>query len=367
MADPTRSSLGVAQRRRVPWGDARDRARRAEAPALNVRALAIDLGSATTQVFVPGRGVVLDEPSVVAVNERSGDVLAMGRDAWRRIDEAPGEIVPVRPLRHGVVTDYEVTERMLRLVLDRVGGGRWGGPRVLITVSSVVTPVERRAVSEAALSAGARGVELIPEPMAAAIGAALPIDEPTGSFILDIGGGTTEAAIISLGGMVSCRAERVGGFDLDDAVRRFLRDRYDVAVGERTAENLKMELGSASPGADEPQAEIRGRDIATGTPKTIVLTAAELRAALDECVGTMIDAARGALALAPPELAHDVLERGLTLAGGGALLRGLDARISDETTIPVHVAPDAATTVVQGAGRALGALDRLKEHGILLS
>jgi len=332
-----------------------------------VRALAIDLGSANTLVFAPGRGIVLDEPSVVAVNERNGDVLAVGWEAWRRVDEAPGEIVPVRPLRKGVVTDYEVTERMLRLVLDRVGGGRWGGPRVLITVSSVVTTVERRAVSEAALSAGARGIELIFEPMAAAIGAGLPINEPTGSFILDVGGGTTETAIISMGGMVSCRAERVGGFDLDESVRRFLRERYDMVVGERTAESLKVEVGSAAPVPDEPKAEIRGRDIASGRPKTVVLAAAELREALDEGVAAMIEAARAALAQAPPELAHDVLDRGLTLAGGGALLRGLDARISAETTIPVHVAPDPKTTVVNGAGRALSAMDRLKELGILLS
>lgn len=332
-----------------------------------MRSLAIDLGSANIRAFVPDKGIVLDEPTIVAMRERTGEVLAMGHRAWREVDAAPGEVVPVRPLRSGAVSDFTVTEALLRLVLGRLGGRRFGGPRVLICVPTLLTPVERRAVREAAESAGARGVELIAGPMAAAIGGGLPVDEPTGSFIVDVGAGVTEAAVISMSGVVSSRAERVGGSDLDDAVRSFLREEYGLAIGERTAEMLKVEAGSAYPTSDEPKAEIRGRDIMTGSPKTIVLDPGELRASLDDTVRAILDAIRATLSTSPPELSHDVLERGMTLTGGGAMLRGMDARIVAETSIPVSMAQAPLSTAVLGAGRALTALDRLKEHGILLA
>jgi len=331
------------------------------------RDIAIDLGTANTLVFVRGRGIVLNEPTVVAMNERTGDVLAMGNEAWQMIGRTPGHVVAVRPLRNGAITDFDVTERLIKLVLNKVGLGRFMHPRALICVSSAITTVERRAVEEAALSAGARTVHLIEEPMAAAIGAGLAIDQPRGNCVIDIGGGTTEVAVVTMGGVVAARAIRVGGFDLDDAVQRFLRREYGMAVGERAAEAIKKEIGSAFPTDDEPKAEVRGRELATGLPKTVTISAEEMRSACEDAVAQVSEAVRGALADTPPELAHDVIERGMYLTGGGGLLRGMDARLTAETTIPVHVTENPLETVCLGAGRALGSLEKLRDHGVLLS
>ena len=331
------------------------------------RDIAIDLGTANTLVFVRGRGIVLNEPTVVAMNERTGDVLAMGNEAWHMIGRTPGNVVAVRPLRNGAITDFDVTERLIKLVLRKVGLGRFMHPRALICVSSVITAVERRAVEEAALSAGVRTVHLIEEPMAAAIGAGLPIDQPNGNCVIDIGGGTTEVAVVTMGGVVASRAIRVGGFDLDEAVQRFLRREYGMAVGERTAEAIKKEIGSAYPTDEEPKAEVRGRELATGMPKSVTISAEEMRSACEEVVVQVTEAVRGALADTPPELAHDVIERGMYLTGGGGLLRGIDARLAAETTIPVHLTENPLETVCLGAGRALGSLEKLREHGVLLT
>jgi rod shape-determining protein MreB len=330
------------------------------------RDIAIDLGTANTLVFVRGRGIVLNEPTVVAMNERSGEVLAVGNEAWDVLGRSPGHIVAVRPLRHGAITDFDVTERLIKLVLAKVGLGRFSHPRALVCVSSAITSVERRAVEEATLSAGARTVHLIEEPIAAALGGGLPIDQPNGNCVIDIGGGTTEVAVVTMGGVVASRAVRVGGFDVDDAVQRFLRREYGLAVGERTAETIKKEVGSAYPTEDEPKAEIRGRELATGSPKTVTVSADEMRHACEEAVSQVAEAVRGALADTSPELAHDVIERGMYLTGGGSLLRGMDARLSAETTIPVRMAEQPLETVCLGAGRALDSLDRLKDHGALL-
>lgn len=334
---------------------------------LMARDIAIDLGSANTLVFVRGRGIVLNEPTVVALNERTGDVLAMGNEAWDLIGRSPGHVVPVRPLRHGAITDFDVTERLMKLVIGKVGLGRFVHPRALVCVSSAITTVERRAMEEATLSAGVRTVHLIEEPMAAAIGSGLPIDQPSGNCVIDIGGGTTEVAVVSMGGVIASRAVRIGGFDLDDAVQRFLRREYGLAVGERTAESIKKEIGSAYPTEDEPKAEIRGRELSTGSPKAVTVSAEEMRAACEEGVAQVAEAVRGALAETPPELAHDVIERGMFLTGGGALLRGMSARLKAETTIPVHLAERPLETVCLGAGHALDSLEVLKEHGVLLS
>lgn len=330
-----------------------------------MRALAIDLGSATTIVFAPGRGIVLNQPTVIAVNERTGKVLAMGEEAWRTVAAEGGQVVAVRPIRGGAIVDFELTERLLALVLARAGAGRLMHPRVLIAVSSVITPVERRAVEEAALSAGARAAALITEPLAAALGAGMPLEQPMGNCIVVIGGGTTEVAIVSLGGVVAARAVRIGGMDFDEAIRTFLRREYGMSIGERTAETLKREVGSAHTYPEEPKAEIRGRELSTGTPKTVTIGAEEIRAALDDAVMQVVGAVRGALADAPPELAHDVIEKGIVLAGGGALLRGLAERLAVETGIPVRLTDAPVETVARGAGRALEGLDRLKEQGIL--
>lgn len=332
-----------------------------------MRALAIDLGTANTLVYVPERGIVLNEPTVLAMNERTGQVLAMGEEAWVAVAEAPESIVAVRPLRHGTITDFDLTERLVRLVLARVGLGRFAHPKAIVTVSGASSAVERRAIEEATLAAGARAVALIDQPMAAALGADLPVEEPEGLCVVDVGGGTTQVAVISMGSVVASRAVRVGGFDLDDAVQRFLRREHGLAVGERTAEAIKREVGSAHPIDDEPAAEIRGRDLASGRPKTVTVTAGRVRAALGDVVGQVVDAVRGAVADAPPELAHDVADRGITLTGGSALLRGLDARIASDTGIGVGVTSAPLETVVTGAGRALASFDRLRRDGILLA
>jgi rod shape-determining protein MreB and related proteins len=329
------------------------------------RDVAIDLGTANTLVFIRGKGIVLNEPTVVAMHERTGDVVATGHQTWDVLARAGGSLIAVRPLRHGAITDFEATEQLIRSIFQRVGLGKLSHPRVLACVSSGITAVERRAVEDALHSAGARSVMLIDEPMAAAIGAGLAVDEPAGHCIIDVGGGTTEVAVVSMGSIVASRAIRVGGFDFDEAIQAHLRRKHGLTIGERTAESLKQKVGSASPMEDDPDAEVRGRELASGLPKTVAIGAKEVRDAMNPGVIRIVEAVSQTLGDTPPELAHDVIERGLVLAGGGALLRGLDARLQAETGIPVHIADDPLETVCVGAGRALAARGRLNETGFL--
>ena len=275
------------------------------------RDIAIDLGTANTLVYVRGEGIVLNEPSVIALNSRTQDVLAMGHEAWQMIGRTPSYIVAVRPLRKGAITDFEVTQRMIRLLLQRVGVNRFNRPRVVICVPSAITAVEQRAVTEAARRAGAAEAHLIEQPMAAAIGSGLPINEPLGNMVIDIGGGTSEVALISLGGVVALEAVRVGSFDIDAAIQTYIRREYGIAVGERTAEEIKVTIGSAWPTENEFAAEVRGRELMSGLPKTVVLTAEEVREAIDEPVSAMVDAVIACLGQAPPELAQDLIEQGI--------------------------------------------------------
>ena len=316
--------------------------------------LAIDLGTANTLVYAPGRGIILNQPTVVAVSGHGGQVLAIGNEAWEMIGRTPASITAVRPMRRGAITDYDLTEQMLRFVLRAAGATRFAKPRVLLCVPSAITEVERRAAEEATIAAGGRSVSLIEEPMAAAIGAGLPIHEPLGNLIVDIGGGTSEVAMVSMGGIVEQRAIRVGGFDLDDEIQRYLRAQYNLAVGERTAEQIKMAIGSAYPAPEALTAKVRGREITTGMPRNIELRQEEIREAISVSVNAIVAAARDCLAGSQPDLGHDVLERGMFLTGGGALLRGLDMRISEECEVPVHLTDAPLETVVLGAGRCLG-------------
>lgn len=304
---------------------------------------------------------MLNEPSVIALNTQSGEVLATGHDAWQMIGRTPGYIVAVRPLRGGAITDFDITERMIRLLLARVGVARFNRPRVLICVPSAITEVERRAVTEAARRAGAADAQLIEQPMAAAIGAGLPIDEPVGNMVIDVGGGTTETAVISLGGIVALEAVRVGSFDIDTAIQNYVRREYGIAIGERTAEEIKVAIGSADPTPDELHAEVRGRDLMSGLPKTVTLSPAEVRTAIDEIVTSIVDSVVRCLSNAPAELAQDFLTRGMFLSGGGGLLKGLDARIERVTKVPVHLVDLPLEAVVLGAGHCIEHYDALKE------
>ncbi|HLI73936.1 MAG TPA: rod shape-determining protein [Acidimicrobiales bacterium] len=325
------------------------------------RDLAIDLGTANTLVYARGRGIVLNEPTVIALNTRTQEVLAMGQDAWQMIGRTPGYIVAVRPLRQGAITDFDITERMIRLLLHRCGVGRLNRPRVLICVPSAITSVERRAVKEATLRAGASAAYLIEQPMAAAIGAGLAIHEPIGNMVVDVGGGTSETAVISLGGLVASEAIRCGGFDIDAAIQTFVRREYGVAIGERTAEEIKLAIGSAAPYEDEVKAEVRGRELMTGMPKTVVLSPSELRGAVEDQVRQIIEAAVECLGSAPPELAQDIISQGIHLVGGGALLRGLARRLADETAVPVHLVDMPLECVALGAGHCLESFDALRQ------
>ena len=325
------------------------------------RDLAIDLGTANTLVYAKGRGIVLNEPTVIAMDTRSKDVLAIGDEAWRMIGRTPGYIVAVRPMRQGAITDFEITERMLHVLLRRVGVSRVSRTKVLVCVPSAITAVERRAVIEATRAAGASACFLIEQPIAAAIGAGLAIHEPVGSMIVDVGGGTSETAVISLGGVVAMRAIRCGGFDLDTAIQSFVRNTFGVAIGERTAEAIKMAIGSAAPYPDEPDAEVRGREVSTGMPGTVTLSSAEVRAAIAEHVTQILDAATTCLGEAPPELAQDIIFEGIHLTGGGALLRGFSQRLSDATGVPVHLVETPLECVVLGAGRCIESFDRLQQ------
>ncbi len=324
------------------------------------RDLAIDLGTANTLVYAKGEGIVLNEPSVIALNSLNQEVLAIGRDAWQMIGRTPGYIVAVRPLRQGAITDYDVTQRMIRQILQKVGVSRLNRPKVLICVPSAITEVEKRAVTEAARRAGAAQAQLIDQPMAAAIGAGLPVHEPIGSMVVDIGGGTSETALISLGGTVALQAIRVGGFDFDAAIQTYVRRAHGIAVGERTAEEIKIAVGSAAPTADEHQAEVRGREIMSGLPKTVILNPGEVRQAVDELVTAICKSVVSCLGQAPAELAQDVIRTGIHLVGGGGMLRGLDQRLARVTGVPVHVVDAPLEAVVLGAGRCIENYDVLK-------
>ena len=284
----------------------------------------------------------------------------MGHEAWQMIGRTPGYIVAVRPLRKGAITDFDITQRMIRLLLQRAGVSRFNRPRVLICVPSAITEVERRAVEEAARGAGANGAYLIEQPMAAALGANLPIHEPLGSMIVDIGGGTSETAVISLGGIVALEAIRVGSFDIDASIQGYVRREYGIAIGERTAEEIKMAIGSAWPREDEVKAEVRGRDLMTGLPKTVILSPEEVREAIEEPVGAIVDSVVRCLGMAPPELAQDLILQGINLVGGGGMLRGFDRRLSEETAIPVKLVDAPLECVVLGAGKCLDSFDSLK-------
>ena len=317
------------------------------------RDLAIDLGTANTLVYERGKGIVLNEPTVIALNRRTHEVLAMGHDAWQMMGRTPSDIVAERPLRHGAITDFEVTQRMLRLLLSRVRHGRFGRPRVVLCVPTAITEVERRAVREAARRAGANETFLIEQPMAAAIGCGLPITEPTASLVVDVGGGTTETALISLGDIVAVDAVRVGSFDLDAAIQSYVRREYRIAVGDRTAEEIKLAIGSAWPIQEDLKAEVRGRDLATGLAKTVILTPAELRGATEDVVREIVESVKVCLGNAPPELANDVIGEGLHLVGGGGMLPGLDQRIANDIEVPVQLVESPLECVVLGAGQCL--------------
>lgn len=330
-----------------------------------IRDLAVDLGTANAVVRAPGKGVVAREPTLVAVDERTGEVLAFGESARGVLGDGGRQAIAIWPLRRGAVTDYHVTDSLFRSLLRRAGASKIIKPRLLVCVPTVLTPVEQRALEEAAYGAGARSVMLIPSPLAAALGAGLPIEEPNGTCVLDVGGGITECVVLSLGGIVASRVAKIGGFDMDEAIQRMLRSEHDMAIGDRAAEELKLAIGSATPLEEDLKAEVRGRDLATGAPKTAIVAAEEVRAALDEPVTAVIEALRGTLAETPPELAHDVLEHGISLCGGAALLRGFARRITDETAIPVRIPDEPLDTVARGAEAALARVGHLVRVGLV--
>jgi rod shape-determining protein MreB len=317
--------------------------------------LAVDLGTANTLVYAPGRGIVLNEPSIVAVHVHDRSVLAVGSQAKAMLGRAPGSIDVIRPLRHGVIADYDSTEKMLQYFIRRAHQSRSPArPRVVISVPSGITQVERRAVHESAVHAGARKVHLVPEPVAAAMGAGLPIAEPGANMIVDVGGGTTEVAVISLSGIVHCTSLRIGGDDMNDAIAQHVRKSHGLLIGERRAEEIKIALGSAHPQLDDAgPLPVKGRDLTTGLPRTITVTVAEIRDALREPVTAVVEAVRVCLEQTPPELAADIVDNGITLTGGGALLPGLDQLLNHETSLPILVSEDPLTCVVRGAGRVL--------------
>jgi rod shape-determining protein MreB len=324
--------------------------------------IGIDLGTANTLVYVKDQGIVLREPSVVAVQAGTNKVLAVGDEAKRMLGRTPSNIVAVRPLKDGVIADFEVTEAMLRHFISKAHNGRVRAqPRVVIAVPSGITEVEKRAVRESATHAGAREVYLIEEPMAAAIGVGLPVQDPAGNMIIDIGGGTTEVAVISLSGIVFSRSVRVAGDQLDKAIVQYMKRSYNLMVGERTAEEIKIKIGSAHPMEKETSAEVKGRDLVTGMPKTLMITSQEVREALLEPISAIVESVRIALESCPPELSADLVDRGLVLAGGGALLRGLDKLLSEQTGLPVHVAEDPLSAVAEGTGKCLNEIKFLRQ------
>lgn len=324
--------------------------------------IGIDLGTATTLVFVKGEGIVLCEPSVVAIERGTSHVLAVGEEAKRMLGRTPGNIIAIRPMKDGVITDFEVTEAMLRYFIRKVRRGRFQlNPRIVIAIPSGITEVERRAVKESAERAGGREVFLIEEPIAAAIGVGLPIQEPIGNMIIDIGGGTTELAVISLSGTVFSKSIRIGGDEMDEAVIEYLKKTYNLMVGERTAEDIKIKIGSAYPLEEEMSLEVKGRDLVAGLPKTVTVTSEEIREALQEPVRAILEVTKISLERTPPELAADLIDHGIVMAGGGSLLKGLDKLISEETGLPVHVADDPLTAVAKGTGKVLSEIRYLKK------
>jgi rod shape-determining protein MreB len=329
--------------------------------SLGGRDLAVDLGTANTVVFARGRGIVLEEPSLVALGAQDGRPVAVGSEAKRMLGRTPAHIEVVAPVQHGVIADLEVCERMLRYFVQQVHSRRWSRPRMLVCVPSGITGVEQRAVQEAAESAGARRpVQLIEETMAAALGVGLPVHEATGSMVVVIGAGRTEVAVISLGGVVASQSLRIGGAQLDEAIVSWMKKEHSLALGERTAEDIKLVLGTAYPPQQEIEAEIRGRDLVTGLPRTLVTSTEEIREALEEPVSAFVDAVKATLDNTPPDLAVDIMEEGIALTGGGALLRGLDQRLADETGMPITISGNPLHAVVNGAGHCLENLDALQ-------
>ena len=325
------------------------------------RDMAIDLGTANTLIYVRGRGVVLNEPSVVAVNARDGRPVAVGTEAKRMIGRTPGHITAIRPLKDGVINNFDICERMLRYFIQQVHQRRFAKPRMVICVPSGITGVEQRAVQDAAENAGARKpVYIIEEPMAAAIGAGLPVHEPAGNMIVDIGGGTTEVAVISLGGIVASESIRIAGDELDDAIINYVKKEYSLALGERTAEEVKIALASAYPLVEELYAEIRGRDLVTGLPKTVTVSTEEIREAIEEPVSAIVDAVKVTLDKTPPELAADIMGKGIVITGGGAMLHGLKERLESETGMPIYPADDPLYSVAIGSGLCLEHFDVFK-------
>ncbi|WP_123054237.1 rod shape-determining protein [Clostridium sp. JN-1] len=326
------------------------------------RDMGIDLGTANTLIYVKSKGIALREPSVVAINNEAKKVLAVGAEAKEMIGRTPGNIVAIRPLKDGVIADFDVTQTMLRKFIEKISPkSAFTSPRIVICFPSGVTEVEKRAIDEATKQAGARDVLLMEEPMAAAIGAGLPVNEPTGSMIVDIGGGTTEVAVISLGGIVTSKSLRIAGDELDQSIVNYIKKEYSLAIGERTAENVKIQLGSAFQVEDEEEKsmEIRGRDLISGLPKVINITETEVRSALQEAVVAIIDSIKTTLEKTPPELASDIMDKGIMLAGGGAMLKGLDLLINKETHMPVHIAESPLDCVALGAGKALDTIDKI--------
>lgn len=326
--------------------------------------MAIDLGTANTLVSVRGQGIVINEPSVVAIEKQDQRVLAVGADAKEMLGRTPGSIIAMRPLKDGVIADFDVTEAMLRYFISRAQGKRmpWHPkPRVVVCVPSGVTSVEKRAVFEATITAGARQAFLIEEPMAAAIGAGLPVDSPTGSMVVDIGGGTTEVAVISMGGIVNATSIRIAGDAFDAAVVQYAKTHYNIAIGERTAEEIKITIGSAAPLVEEVDVEVRGRDLLSGLPRTVRIESEDVREALEEPIAKMIQAVKDTLDETPPDLASDLMEYGITLTGGGGMLRGLDERLRAEIGVPVHVSETALINVVEGCAMVLEIPDFLSQ------
>lgn len=324
--------------------------------------IGIDLGTANTLIFMKGKGIIMREPSVVAVDTRNDTVRYVGQDAKEVIGRTPGSIVAVRPLKDGVIADFDITASMLQIFIRKVcNNSVLARPRIIICIPSGVTEVERRAVREAAFKAGAKHVSIIEEPMAAAIGAGLPVAEATGSMVVDIGGGTSEVAVISLGGIVASRSVRVGGDELDNSIIQYIKRKYNLLIGERTAEDIKINIGSAFPLEEEATMDIKGRDLMDGLPKNIQITSEEIREALADPLSMVLDAIRTTLEKTPPELSVDIIDHGITLTGGGALLRGLDQLIEKETGMPVHIAESPLDCVAMGTGRVLDDIDRLRD------
>ena len=325
------------------------------------RDMGIDLGTANTLVHVKGKGIVLSEPSVVAIQRDTGEVLAVGEEAKQMIGRTPGNIVAIRPLKDGVIADFDVTQAMLKYFIRKaIDTKSFIRPRVIVGVPSGVTEVEKRAVIDATIQAGAREAYLIEEPLAAAIGAGLPVHEPTGNMVVDIGGGTTEVAVISLGGIVTSRSIRVGGDEMDESIMQYIKRTYNLMIGERTAEAIKMTIGSAIVPTDDQSMDIRGRDLVSGLPKTLNIKASEVQRALSEPIASIVEAVKVTLERTPPELASDIMDRGIVMTGGGSLLTGLDQLLMRETGMPVHISEDALSCVCMGTGRALDSIELLK-------